>query len=146
MQNEQPVYSSQHSRSFFQRINVAIAAAVIVVAIIGFQPILLFLGVGIGGLYWFTTAQRYHIYPDKLVIHYGRPRILEIPFSVIRDAAIVKIPLSAGVFIRRAGRPGVIIRPRNMEEFVDHLWDAIQKNGGPAPDVLPPDTEPPADE
>ncbi len=146
MQNEQPIYSAQHSRSFFQRINVAIAAAVVVLGAIGLQPVLLILGIGIGGLYWFTTAQKYYVFADKLVIHYGRPRILEIPLDIIRDAGIVKIPLSAGVFIRRAGKSGVIIRPRKMEEFITQLWDAIQKNGGPAPEVLPPDAEPPAGE
>ena len=145
MEQEQPLYSAQHSRSFFQRINVAIAAAVVVLGIFG-NFYLVLMGVGIGGLYWFTTAQKYQVYPDRLVIHYGRPRILEIPFETIRDANIVKVPLSAGVFIRRVGRPGVIIRPRGMDEFVDRLWEAIRANGGPAPEVLPPDTEPPAGE
>ena len=138
MQQEQPIYSVQHSRSFFQRINMVISFIVIVMGALSVQesPYLLFLGVGIGGLYWFSTAQKYHLYHDRLVIHYGRPRILEIPLDSIIDAGIIKMPFS-GVLIRRAGRAGALVRPRNLEEFVERLWDAIEKNGGPAPDRNP---------
>ena len=145
MEIEQPIYSSPHSRSFFQRINMAISVVVIVLGAFSIQqnPFLIFLGLAIGGMYWFTTPNQYHIYADKLVIHYGKPRIVVIPFNMIRDASPVKMPFS-GVYIRRVGKSGVFSRPKNHEEFLDYLWDAIQKNGGPAPDVLPPDDSPPA--
>ena len=145
MENEQPIYSTSHSRSLFQRINMAISVVVIVLGAFSFQenPFLLFLGLGIGGLYWYTTPNQYFIYVDKLIIHYGKPRILEIPFETIRDASLVKMPFS-GVFIRRVSRSGVFSRPKNTEEFLETLWDAIQKNGGPAPEVLPPDDTPPS--
>lgn len=144
MQNEQPIYSTPHSRSFFQRINMAISVVVIVLGAFSIQqnPFLMFLGLGIGGLYWFTTPNQYFIYADRLVIHYGKPRILEVPFDTIRDASLVKMPFS-GVFIRRVSRSGVFSRPKNIEEFLDVLWDAIQKNGGPAPEILPPEDDPP---
>lgn len=145
MQEEQPVYSVRHDRSFFQRINMAIAAGVVVFGVFG-NFILVLMGITIGVLYWFTTAQQYHIYGDRLVITYGRPRILVIPLDSVRDVSIVKVPLSSGVFIRRVNRSGVIIRPQGMEEFVTRLWEAVQKNGGPAIDGPSRDDGPPAGE
>jgi hypothetical protein len=144
MEIEQPIYSTSHSRSLFQRINMAISVVVIVLGAFSIQgnPFLIFLGLGIGGLYWFTTPNQYFIYADKLIIHYGKPRIVEVPFDKIRDATMVKMPFS-GVFIRRVGKSGVFSRPKNIEEFLDALWDAIQKNGGPAPEVLPPEDDAP---
>lgn len=134
MQQGEPIYSAQHSRSLFQRINIVISFIVIVMGALSIQeaPYLLFLGIGIGGLYWFSTAQKYHLYHDRLAIHYGRPRILEIPLDSIIDAGIIKMPFT-GVLIRRTGRAGALVRPRNLEEFVERLWEAIEKNGGPAP-------------
>ena len=140
MEIEQPIYSTNHSRSIFQRINMAISVVVIVLGAFSIQqnPFLIFLGLGIGGLYWFTTPNRYLVYANRLVIHYGKPRILEIPFEKIRDVSPVKMPFS-GVFIRRVSRSGVFCRPKITEEFLEILWDAIKKNGGPAPEVLPPE-------
>ena len=134
MQQEEPIYSAQHSRSLFQRINMVISFIVVVMGALSIQesPYLLFLGVGIGGLYWFSTAQKYHLYHDRLTIHYGRPRIVDIPLDSIIDAGVIKMPFS-GVLVRRTGRAGALVRPRNLEEFVERLWDAIEKNGGPAP-------------
>ncbi|SVC33446.1 uncharacterized protein METZ01_LOCUS286300, partial [marine metagenome] len=96
MQQEEPIYSAQHSRSLFQRINIVISFIVIVMGALSIQeaPYLLFLGIGIGGLYWFSTAQKYHLYHDRLAIHYGRPRILEIPLDSIIDAGIIKMPFT----------------------------------------------------
>ena len=146
MQEEQPLYSAQHARSFFQRINMAIVAGVVVFGILSGTFILVLLGIAIGLLYWFTTGQQYHVYADRLVITYGRPRILIIPFDSVRDISIIKVPLSAGVFVRRANRPGVIIRPRGMEEFVGILSDAVQRYIGRLPEGPSPDDGPPAGE
>ena len=146
MQEEQPIYSAQHARSFFQRINMAIVAAVVVFGILSVNFILVLLGIAIGLLYWFTTGQQYHVYADRLVITYGRPRILIIPFDSVQDVSIVKVPLSAGVFVRRTNRPGVIIRPRGMEEFVGILSDAVQRYIGRLPEGPPPDDGSPAGE
>ena len=106
------------------------------------NPFLIILGLGIGGLYWFTTPHQYLIYADKLIIHYGKPRIVEMSFNAIRDVSPVKMPFS-GIFIRQVSRSGVFCRPKDNDEFLDILWDAIQKNGGPAPEVLLPENDAP---
>ena len=130
-QQEAPFFSAPHDRSFFQMINFYIAIGVVIFGLWTGEIFLATLGFVVGAVYWFTTPRYYHILADRLVVMYGQPRILVIPFDAIFDVNIVRVPLTSGIFVRRVSKAGVIIRPRDMEGFVGQLWMALNAAGAP---------------
>ena len=127
-----PVHSAPHDRSFFQMINFYIAIGVVIFGVWQLEYFLALLGLGVGIIYWFTTPRNYFILSDRLVVLYGQPRMLAVSFDSVLDVNVVRVPLTTGIFIRRVNRPGVIIRPKEMETFVDQLWSALEAYGAPA--------------
>ena len=132
MQQDTPGFSAPHDRSFFQMINFYIAIGVVIFGLWTGELFLAALGLVVGAVYWFTTPRHYHITSDSLVVLYGQPRILVVPFDAIFDVNIVRVPLTSGIFIRRVNKAGVIIRPKDMEGFVGQLWTALSVAGAPA--------------
>ncbi len=132
MQQDMPAFSAPHDRSFFQMINFYIAIGVVIFGLWTGELFLAALGLVVGLVYWFTTPRYYHVMSDRLVVMYGQPRTLVVPFDAIFDVNIVRVPLTSGIFIRRVNKPGVIIRPRDMEGFVGQLWTALSVAGAPA--------------
>ena len=136
MQQETPVHGAPHDRSFFQVINFYIAIGVVIFGVWTGEIFLATLGLLVGLIYWFTTPRFYYILSDRLVVMYGQPRTLVVPFESIFDVNIVRVPLTAGIFVRRVNKAGVIIRPREMEGFVGQLWTAMSAAGAPAADNM----------
>lgn len=131
-ENAAPVFSAPHDRSFFQVINFYIAIGVVVFGLWTGEVFLALLGFVVGAVYWFTTPRHYHIMADRLIVMYGQPRILAVPFEAIFDVNIVRVPMTSGIFVRRVNKAGVIIRPRDMEGFVGQMWMALNAAGAPA--------------
>ncbi len=131
-EQDMPVFSAPHDRSFFQMINFYIAIGVVIFGLWTGEVFLAGLGLVVGLVYWFTTPRHYHVMADRLVVMYGQPRILAVPFEAIFDVNIVRVPLTSGIFIRRVNKAGVIIRPKDMEGFVGQLWTALSVAGAPA--------------
>ena len=94
-----PVHSAPHDRSFFQMINFYIAIGVVIFGIYTGEVFLASLGLIVGLVYWFTTPRYYHVMSDRLVVMYGQPRVLAVPFETIFDVNIVRVPLSSGIFV-----------------------------------------------
>ena len=113
-------------------INFYIAIGVVIFGLWTGELFLATLGFVVGAVYWFTTPRYYHILADRLVVMYGQPRNLVVPFEAIFDVNIVRVPLTSGIFVRRLNKAGVIIRPRDMEGFVSQLWMALNAAGAPA--------------
>lgn len=133
MQGQDTVnHSAPHDRSFFQMVNFYVAIGVLIFGLITGEYFVALLGLVVGIVYWFTTPRHYVVTSDSLVVIYGSPRVLVVPFSMIFDVNIVRVPLTSGIFVRRVNRPGVIIRPRDMEGFVGQLWTALSAAGAPA--------------
>ena len=135
-QQQAPVFSAPHDRSFFQVINFYIAIGVVIFGIIYQEPFLATLGFIVGAIYWFTTPRYYHVMPNSLIVMYGQPRMLAVPFEAIYDVNIVRVPLTSGIFVRRMNKAGVIIRPRDMEGFIGQLWSAMNAAGAPAAQTM----------
>ena len=131
-QQQAPVFSAPHDRSFFQVINFYIAIGVVIFGLWTGEVFLAALGFAVGAIYWFTTPRYYHVMPNSLIVMYGQPRMLAVPFEAIFDANIVRVPLTSGIFIRRMNKAGVIIRPRDLEGFMGQLWSAMNAAGAPA--------------
>jgi hypothetical protein len=131
-EQEGPVFGAPHDRSFFQVINFYIAIGVVIFGLWTGEMFLAALGFAVGAIYWFTTPRHYYVMPNSLVVMYGQPRTLVVPFEAIFDANIVRVPLTSGIFIRRVNKAGVIIRPRDLEGFVGQLWSAMNAAGAPA--------------
>jgi hypothetical protein len=117
-------------------INFYIAIGVVIFGVWTGEIFLATLGLLVGLIYWFTTPRFYYILSDRLVVMYGQPRTLVVPFESIFDVNIVRVPLTAGIFVRRVNKAGVIIRPREMEGFVGQLWTAMSAAGAPAADNM----------
>ena len=131
-QQDGPVFGAPHDRSFFQVINFYIAIGVVIFGLWTGEMFLAALGFAVGAIYWFTTPRHYYVMPDSLVVMYGQPRTLVVPFDAIFDANIVRVPLTSGIFVRRVNKAGVIIRPRDLEGFMGQLWSAMNAAGAPA--------------
>lgn len=127
-----PVHGAPHDRSFFQVINFYIAIGVVIFGVWTGELFLAALGLAVGLVYWFTTPRHYYIMEDRLVVMYGQPRVMTVPFESVFDVNVVSVPLASGIFVRRVNRSGVIIRPREMQDFFGQLWTALSAAGAPA--------------
>ena len=145
-----PVHSAPHDRSFFQVINFYIAIGVVIFGLWTGELFLAALGFIVGAVYWFTTPRHYYILDDRLVVLYGQPRTLVVPFESIFDVNVVSVPLTSGIFVRRVNKAGIIIRPRDMQGFFGQLWTALSAAGAPAVDNMlarqPEDADVPIDD
>ena len=106
-----------------QIINPIIVAALFVLGIFGGDPIPIVLAIAMGLFIWFTRHSKYDIFSDRMIIHYGKPRQKIVPLNEIEQAHLVLG--GRGLFLKRKGSGGLLIRPRDPEAFKAHLDDAL---------------------
>ena len=112
-------------------LNISLILSLIVFIIGLFSgPVLIVLGIAGAAFSWFTNARQYYIYPDALVIAYGRPRVKVFPFNQISHLEMLVLPTGNRLRVRMVNGRRLMVAAKNIEEFRDHLDDALAKFGG----------------
>ncbi|MDO8749631.1 MAG: hypothetical protein Q7K03_00560 [Dehalococcoidia bacterium] len=108
-----------------QFLSPALAAAMVVLGAMQWDPLTVAMGAGLLVYVWFTRHTGYEIFQDRLVIRYGTPRIRSLPLTDIAEVRLIKAPLGGqDLLVRRKGGGVLVIRPRDAEGFAAALGKA----------------------
>ncbi len=121
----QPIFEDRPKAGL--NITLMLALAVSVFGVVGGEFILIVLGLLVAAFNWFTTAKRYRIYQNALVVEYGRPRVKAFPFDGISHLELLELPLGARLRVRLHTGGRFIIATQNIEEFKDRLDEALAR-------------------
>ena len=94
------------------------------------DSLLLLVGLAVGAWTWFTTPKQYWIYPDALLIVYGRPRVKMIPFSQLSHVERLSLPIGDRLRIRLVSGRRIMLSMRDTDTFHDRLDEALDKFHG----------------
>ncbi len=133
----QPIYWDKHRIPF----NLTVIFALFVAAYGLFnliqtnQPVLLIAGLAVGIYSWLTNPRQYWIYPDALVVVYGKPRTRVIPFT---NVSHVEMRAQATPDRLRAalhrGR-NLVLMVRDPDAFNEQLQKALDDYRGLHPEL-----------
>ena len=76
---------------------------------------------------WFTTPSRYMIFPDRLWIAYGRPRVRYIFFGQIDQVELLKIPMGDRILVRLTNGRRHFLQPRDIDGFKSKIDSALEE-------------------
>jgi hypothetical protein len=98
--------------------------------------ILIILGLLVGAYSWLKTPKVYVIYPDALIITYGKPRRKVIHFSDISEIDMRQghSPDRLRVWKSNGRRESVVAK--DPESFHEHLQQAFNAYRGQSPDII----------
>ena len=133
-QQYQPIHADRHGSSF----NLTLVIALVVLAmgvVVAQDPLMVAVGLGVAAFSWLTTPGQYMLFPDRLVIAYGKPRIRHVLFQNISEVQMLKFAFGSRLMVRLQKGNRVLIQPRDAEEFESRFKGAlesyIREHGGP---------------
>ena len=126
-QPNQAIYWDKHRIPF----NLTVILAMFVVAYglflmtQGADPRILLVGLGVGIYSWLTSPKQFWIYPDALVIVYGKPRNRVIPFTNLSHLEMrgQTAPDRLQVWLHRGRRVALVVR--DPDAFNEQLQKAL---------------------
>lgn len=128
-QQENPIYWDQHASRFNLTLIFSLVVAVLGV-LMGFQLLLVALGLAMAAYSWFTTPRQYLLYRDSMVIVYGMPRTRFISFAEISHVELLALPLGERLRIRMISGSRLMLMMRDPSAFRGHLEDALSRYHG----------------
>ena len=136
-QQNQPIYWDKHRVP----INLTVIFAMFVAAfglynmLQGTGGLLLVAGLAVGAYSWLTNARQYWIYPDALVVVYGKPRVRVITFANLSQLEMrgQTAPDRLRALLHR-GRP-VVLLVRDPDVFNEQLQKALDDYGNQHPEL-----------
>jgi hypothetical protein len=118
-----PIYWDNHRSSF--NLTLIFALIVAVIGVTQFNPALIIIGLGVAAYSWFTNPKQYLIYPDAVVIVYGRPRVKPIPFAEIAHLETVALPTGERLRLRMVNGSRVMLMAKDPDTFRARLDEAL---------------------
>ena len=107
------------------------ALVVTVIGILG-QPVLLIMGISVAMYSWLTNPRQFLIYPDRLVIIYGRPRVKTFPFETISHLETLSLPVGERLRVRMVNGSRIMLLTKDSDTFRTKLDEALDAfHGGP---------------
>jgi len=140
----QPIYWDKHRIP----VNLTVIFAIFVAAfglynyLQGAGALLLVAGLAVGAYSWLTNPRQYWIYPDALVLVYGRPRTRIIPFTNVSHVEMRSqaTPDRLRALLHR-GRQ-VVLLVRDPDAFNEQLQKALDAYRGQHPELAIGDYDP----
>jgi len=136
------IYSEKHRSALITTLLGLLGLALIIIALVaaGMSAVgtrdlwsdaafSLALGLVLAGSHWFLVPREYQVYSDRLVVTYGRPRILSVPFDNVASVDVLTHPLGTELRIRRARGRTLLLQPLGPKQFHQALQDALSKSG-----------------
>lgn len=107
-----------------------IAGALVIIGLLGGDPVTFLLGVAYALYFYYTRPTRYEVYNDRLVVRYGRPRQKNLLLADVEEVRLVKLPMGReAIWVQKKGGRGELIRPADPERFLAQLEDALHRLG-----------------
>ena len=130
--SNQPIHWDTHRGSL--NFTLILSVAVVVLGVWNFvqtgEWILIIVGAGVGAFTWLTNPRQYWIYPDALVIVYGRPRTRTISFNQVSHVELLSLPIGDRLRVTLVNGRRVMVQPRESETFQDRLEGALRSFHG----------------
>ena len=130
--SNQPIHWDTHRGSL--NFTLILSVAVVVLGVWNFvqtgEWILMIVGAGVGAFTWLTNPRQYWIYPDALVIVYGRPRTRTISFNQVSHVELLSLPIGDRLRVTLVNGRRVMVQPRESETFQDRLEGALRSFHG----------------
>jgi len=128
MQSQGPLHTDRPRFSGIDWLNPALALGLLMVGLISAETFPLVSGAALGTFVWFTRHFRYDIYPDALVVSYGKPRQKVVPLDQVSEVRTVQFGFRGdSLFVRNTSGHGMIIRPSDPEQFAQRLQEALRR-------------------
>ena len=127
MKAPQPIHTDKYRGSGLQLISPAVAGILVLLGLIGFDPISLMLGVGLAIYTGYTRHARYEIYSNGLLVRFMLPRRQAVPFTEIEEVGMVKLSMVGEVLAVRKKGKGMglmLLRPSDPDLFLSKLNEA----------------------
>lgn len=130
--SNQPIHWDTHRGSL--NFTLILSVAVVVLGVWNFvqtgEWILIIVGAGVGAFTWLTNPRQYWIYPDALIIVYGRPRTRTISFNQVSHVELLSLPIGDRLRVTLVNGRRVMVQPRESETFQDRLEGALRSFHG----------------
>ena len=130
--SNQPIHWDTHRGSL--NFTLILSVAVVVLGVWNFvqtgEWILMIVGAGVGVFTWLTNPRQYWIYPDALVIVYGRPRTRTISFNQVSHVELLSLPIGDRLRVTLVNGRRVMVQPRESETFQNCLEGALRSFHG----------------
>ena len=91
---------------------------------------MLLVGLVVAAFTWLTNPRQYWIYPDALVVVYGRPRVRTIPFTLVSHVDLLSLPIGDRLRVQLVTGKRVMLQARDVETFQDRLEGALNSYRG----------------
>lgn len=133
MQQEQPEAKNGAEPLYWESHRVAINLTLLLsmfVAVIGFirgPQELGVVGLAFAVYTWLTTAKRYLIFENALVIEYGRPRVKVVDFSNISHVEMLNLGVGERLRVVLIRGKRVFVMSKNLETFREKLETALER-------------------
>ena len=127
----EPIHWDNHRGSI--NITLILALGVVVIGLFSQSGQFVVIGLAVAAYSWFTNPKQYLIYPDSLVIVYGRPRVRAIPFTEISHVEMLSLPIGNRLRVRLMSGRRVMLTARDSETFYDRLDEALESFRGTRP-------------
>ena len=127
-----PIYWDSHRGTFNISLIFALAVAALGLysLVNGNDPLMLFAGLGVAAYTWLTTAKRYMIYENALVVEYGRPRVKAIEFSTISHVELLSLGVGDRLRVILLSGKRIMVMARDLETFQKKLDEALERYQG----------------
>jgi hypothetical protein len=120
---EEPLHWDNHRTKL--NLTFIFALVVVVFGILG-QPALFVIGIGVAIYSWLTNPKQYLIYPDSLVIIYGRPRVKSYPFQDIANLELLTLPMGDRLRVRMVNGSRFMLMTKDSDTFRAKLDEALE--------------------
>lgn len=127
----EPIHWDNHRGSI--NLTLILALGVVVIGMLQGTGQLVVIGLAVAAYSWFTNPKQYLIYPDTLVIVYGRPRVRSIPFTEISHVEMLSLPIGNRLRVRLVSGRRIMLTARDSETFHDKLDEALNSFHGTSP-------------
>jgi hypothetical protein len=145
-----PLYSEKHRSALITTLLGLLGLALIIIAFVaagvsslgvrdlwGDSAFALVIGLVLAGSHWFFVPREYKVYSEHLVVTYGRPRTLPVPYGNIVSVDVLIHPFGTELRIRRSRGRNLHLQPLNPKQFHQSLEDALSKSGGAPKNPIP---------
>ncbi len=121
---EQPLHWDNHRTNL--NLTLIFALIVSVIGVIGANPFIFVIGIGVAIYSWLTNAKQYLIYRDALVIVYGRPRVKAFPFQEISHLEMLSLPMGERLRVRMVNGSRIMLLTKDTDTFRAKLDEALE--------------------
>lgn len=122
MESSRPVHTDRQRNSSFDFMRLGIIIVLVVMGILTKSLVPFLFALGLFLFHWLTRHRLYEIFPDRLVVHYGKPRKKTIPLDEIAEVRSMNLPFGGqGIILKRNRGIGLLLRPMDPDAFAAHL-------------------------